>query len=123
MSRQELSRFLDWYCGCGAPWEAAAALLRLLRLHPLYEHRTEFDAWIRDDGVQYWLLYHLDHLGLTEHGTNVNGAWLTKKGEQVRDALGAIDDLETWLSGTFCSHGYRILDENNEPDEYDHKCV
>jgi hypothetical protein len=88
MTRPELRVFLGgWFCGCGNPEDAAAALLRLLNLHPLSDHRDEFEKWVPDSGLQYLLLYSLDRYELTEHGGTVGGAWLTSKGEAVRDAL------------------------------------
>lgn len=86
--QQELRAFLDeHFCGCGSPPDAYGALLRLLRLHPLHSNRAAFDEWITDSGVEYLLLYWLDHAGLTEHGGTVGGAWLTPKGESVCAAL------------------------------------
>lgn len=87
MTRQELRVELEWFCGCGNNALAAATLLKLLRLHPLYENRSEFEAWITDRGIEYLLLYHLDYKELTDHGSHCGGAWLTEKGEAVRDAL------------------------------------
>ena len=103
--------YLETWCGCGQPEEAAAALLRLLRLHPLYEHREEFEAWIPDSGVEMLLLYQLDRDGLTEHGGNVGGAWLTAKGEAVREALirEEADEFAT-LFDEHCACGYDIDD-------------
>lgn len=119
MDRPALRRFLDeWpFCGCGNPENAAKALLRLLCLHPLYEHGADLDTWIPDDGVQYLLLYALDGAGLTEHGGVIRGAWLTPKGEAVRDALAAeqVDGFEALCDG-HCIHGYDFDDES-------HTCV
>lgn len=116
INRQALRRFLDgWFCGCGNPEDAAAALLRLLRLHPLYEHRPKFEAWLPDDGLQYLLLYMLDRFELTEHGGSVGGAWLTPKGEAVRNALAREegDDFEALLD-EHCIHGFDIGDESHD---------
>lgn len=116
MTREELRVFLDdIFCGCGSPEDAAAALLKLLRLHSLYEHRTEFEAWIPDKGVQYLLLYQLDRDGLTEHGGSVGGAWLTAKGTEIRDALAReeADGFEE-LDADHCAHGYALDDSSHD---------
>lgn len=116
MTRQELRVALDeWFCGCGCPEDAAGALLRLLRLHPLYEHYDELRAWVPDLGVQYLLLYQLDRLELTEHGGSVGGAWLTDKGTEVRDAL-AREQADTFeaLLAQHCIHGFDIDDDSHD---------
>lgn len=116
MTRPELRVFLgQWFCGCGSPEDAAAALLRLLRLHPLYENRDAFKEWITDTGIEYLLLYSLDHYELTEHGGTVGGAWLTDKGEAVRKALAReeADNFEA-LFADHCACGYDLDDESHD---------
>lgn len=118
LTREGLRMVLDeWFCGCGNPEDAAGALLRLLRLHPLYEHHDEFDEWITDGGVAMLLLYQLDRLELTEHGGSVGGGWLTEKGTAVRDALAReeVDGFEA-LFADHCVHGFDI-------DDQDHDCM
>lgn len=92
MTKEELGEFINDHfgCLCGRPEDACASLLRLLELHPLYDHLDEVDAWIADSGVKYLLLYMLDKWDLTEHGGGVGGAWLSPLGIEVRDALRAI---------------------------------
>lgn len=115
MTRQEL-RVLqgEWFCGCGMPEEASRALLRLLRLHPLYENQDELQEWIPDDGVRYLLLYQLDRLELTEHGGSVGGAWLTDKGKAALEALAReeADGFEA-LCEPSCIHGF-TFDEDHD---------
>ena len=116
MDRPALRRYLaEWFCGCGNPEDAAAALLRLLRLHPLYDHHEEVTTWLPDDGVRYLLLYKLDRDELTEHGGSVGGAWLTSKGEAVRDALSREegDDFDALLA-QHCVHGFDIDDDSHD---------
>lgn len=116
MSREELSVFLqEWFCGCGNPEDAADALLRLLRLHPMYEHGKELDEWVGDNGLAYLLLYSLDRYDLTEHGGSVMGAWLTEKGTAVRDALAReeADEFEELFTQR-CVHGFDIDDESHD---------
>lgn len=113
MTRQELRVFLqDWFCGCGQPAQALSSLRELLALHPLYDHRAEFERLIPDEGLQYLMLYTLDHFDLSEHGGSVGGAWLTDKGRAVLEALEREmpDDFEA-LSGSCCCHGYSIDDD------------
>lgn len=117
VTRQELRVFLseDWpLCGCGSPPLAAGALLRLLRLHPLFDHRDEFEEWVPDDGLQYLLLYGLASAELTEHGSTVDAGWLTEKGAGVRDALSAEEgDRYESLFADHCVHGYDVGDPNH----------
>lgn len=115
MTRAELRVFLvKHFCYCGSPDLAAGALLRLLRLHPLYSHQSEFEEWIPDQGVETLLLYQLDHMGLTEHGGTVKGAWLTDLGEAVRDALvtEAANEFEE-LFEMHCIHGFDVEDPDH----------
>lgn len=116
MTRQELRIWLgERFCGCGSPEDAAAALLRLLRLHPLHENRASFEAWIKDSGVEYLLLYQLDRDDLTEHGGTVGGGWLTDKGTALRDALAReeADEFEA-LFGEYCAHGFDVDDDSHD---------
>jgi hypothetical protein len=118
MTREELRVFLsEWFCGCGRPQDAAAALSRLLRLHPLYDNGAEFESWIPDSGVQFLLLYTIDNHGLTEHGGGIGGGWLTGKGEAVRDALAReeSDGFEALLE-MHCVHGF-------DADDAAHDCM
>lgn len=118
MTREELRiNVLDYWCGCGNPELACAALLRLLKLHPLYDNRAEFEEWIADDGVGYLLFYQLDHMELTEHGGSVGGAWLTPKGGAALKALEreSADDFEA-LNEPYCIHGY-------DDTAVDHDCM
>jgi hypothetical protein len=119
MTRAELRQFFDeQFCGCGSPDQAAAAFLRLLELHPLYNHGAEFERWIADDGIACLLLYHLDTLGLTEHGSSISEAWLTEKGTAFREALRVEsgDNFEM-LFQEHCSHGLDLDDPCRECQE------
>jgi hypothetical protein len=89
MTREQLRVELNWFCGCGNPEDAAATLLKVLQMHPLYDHRSEFEALIPDRGLEYLLLYLLDEKGWFEHGGTIGGQWLTERGEAVKAALGA----------------------------------
>jgi len=115
-TRQEIRAYLDKrFCACGSPEKAVGALLRLLRLHPLFEHREEFEKWITDEGIAYLLLYMLDSDDLTEHGGSVGGGWLTENGHGLRDGLlrESADDYEALLA-PHCVHGYDVGDASHE---------
>jgi len=123
VTRQELRVALGggrggvWlFCGCGRPQDACAALLRLLRLHPLVDHHDEFRAWLPDQGVQMLMLGLLDARELNEHGGSIDFAWLTEAGEALRDALAREegDDFRT-LCESACIHGYT--------HDEDHDCM
>jgi hypothetical protein len=110
MTIQELRVFLsEWFCGCDSPKAACRALRDLLSLHPLYEHRDEFEQFVPDVGLQALLLYTLDHFDLTEHGGTVGGGWLTDKGKALLAALNehAADEWAK-VCASSCCHGYAI---------------
>jgi len=115
MTRAELRIFLSsWFCGCGRPEDASKTLLRILELHPLYDHRAELEAWITDEGVLELLLHTLDSFDLTEHGGTVGGAWLSAKGEAVRDALCREQaDGFSALHGDYCIHGIDLTEQHD----------
>lgn len=107
MNERELKRFEELelgFCGCGDPegalrllcdtlqafadrsarklsWEAGTRkLTKILGLdHPQYEML----------GLSY--LYFIDSVGLLEHGTSIYGSWLSECGEEVLEALKAVD--------------------------------
>jgi hypothetical protein len=107
MTIQELRVVLqEWFCGCGSPDMAADRLRDLLALHPLFDHRPEFEALIPDEGLQCLILYTLDHFDLTEHGGTVGGGWLTKKGKAVLAALQEHGSEKATEQS--CYHGYSI---------------
>lgn len=107
MTLQELRVFLqEWFCGCGAPESAAERLRDLLAMHPLYENRERLKVLVPDDGLEYLLLYMLDHFDLTEHGGSVGGAWLSEKGKAVLEALNR-DPLDV-ICAQSCMHGYAV---------------
>jgi hypothetical protein len=108
MTREELRVFLQgWFCGCGNPDDAAKTLHDVLAAH-VARDRDTLTALLPDVGVRHLLLYTLDHFGLTEHGSSVEGAWLTDKGTRVFEALvrEAPDNFETLTEGDVCIHGY-----------------
>lgn len=122
MTRQELRAFLQtWYCGCGRPQDASLFLLTILHLIPLYEkdHRQTWNIRVQNNpGLNFFLLYTLNHFGLLEHGSSVEGSWLTGKGEAVMKALEVECRLDSFNTlhgdGPYCIHGYDITDNPHE---------
>lgn len=63
-------------CGCGRPEDVIAMVGAELAL-AAQKQKSARDL----TPLEWWLLYTLDRLGLTEHGVSVTGAWLTEKGK------------------------------------------
>lgn len=97
-------------CGCGLPEYTQETIRRYLNIKfDLHEHRIGYqEAKERyatelkvdcDDAVQYgmfqFMMYGLDHCGLTEHGSGIGGAWLTELGEMYLTVLNAWADLDS----------------------------
>lgn len=90
MTLQEIH---DWvftdlgFCGCGDP-EAALEFLRVI-LNALDRGTNEErkallkEKFAGNEGLYWTYLYLLDDNGLTEHGSNVVGCWLTEKGKDI----------------------------------------
>jgi hypothetical protein len=69
------------FCGCGCPEDAYNLVRDILALAPFRDHREELRALIGGgDGAFYLVLYVLDSAGLIDHGTSIDGSWITKKG-------------------------------------------
>lgn len=73
-SLMELNRML---CGCGDPVAVVEAVHAELK-------RSEAKEWKQgpETGAEWLLVYTLDHLGMTEHGSSVHCAWLTADGAE-----------------------------------------
>jgi hypothetical protein len=77
---------LGW-CGCGDPTAAFEYLKdALTAIDNGAAAKMEFFG-IEMCGIIWTYLYMLDAHGLTEHGFNISGCWLTDKGEDVLKAL------------------------------------
>lgn len=69
-------------CGCGVPASAYDLVRDLLALCPLYENQR----WRQAEGitgggaVHHVVMSSLDTAELIEHGSSINGSWLTPKG-------------------------------------------
>ena len=105
---------LGW-CGCGEPYAALQFLGEVLEAFRVSlderdptETREESEArYLKpsrlcgaegNPGLAYGYLYNLDAVGLTEHGSNVRGSWLTDKGHEVLQAIKSITSEEDWDS-------------------------
>lgn len=85
------------FCGCGAQQETMRYLLGLLDY--IAEKRfdwAEMERRLPGGDGSYLPLYALDAMGLTEHGGNVGGSWLTDEGERLRRWLHATPE-EAWF--------------------------
>jgi hypothetical protein len=91
-------------CGCGNPDDTLMYIIDVLQLMEDYhnnlmtweEYYEKQHALAKADneGLSWLLWYWLDDKGLTEHGGNVSGCWLTTKGYEVLQMLNEwIDDL------------------------------
>jgi hypothetical protein len=102
-----------WFCGCGLPDEAADALRKLLQFHAnLDSGARSLDAakaFVPDAGTRYLLLYALNHFGWIEHGSSIDGAWLSEEGEALlaglqREAASG----HAFLDAIACVHGVDV---------------
>ncbi|MFF8589963.1 hypothetical protein ACF061_00745 [Streptomyces sp. NPDC015220] len=79
-------------CGCGNPEDVYVLVRDLLALCPLYEN----DGWRLAEALtgggaaQQIALSLLDTAELTEHGSTINGSWLTTKGVWCLQAMKAV---------------------------------
>lgn len=86
------SEELHW-CGCGDTDKAATAIRDYLiacwrwidlcnKPHPKKPIREYFDCdYVFEDRLLLCLAYAMDAAEFTEHGTSINGAWITDKGK------------------------------------------
>lgn len=87
----------DWvfgelgFCGCGDPAGALTFLRDTLNLmnQEFYSRYAEMQKRFPDGPLSWSYLYMLDDKGLTEHGSNIRGCWLTEKGQTILAALNA----------------------------------
>jgi hypothetical protein len=80
-------------CGCGNPEDGVRLVLELLLLAPFHERTyDEIAALIGTPGAYHLVLGALDSADLIEHGSSINGSWLTSKGRWfLRMAVAAGD--------------------------------
>ncbi|MFE9855581.1 hypothetical protein [Streptomyces sp. NPDC005780] len=97
-------------CGCGNPDDAYNLVRDLLALCPLYEDQRWHQAETLTGGgaVHHIVMSTLDTAGLIEHGSTINGSWLTPKGAWFLNAarivpFGDIDDAGLPHDGDTCT--------------------
>ena len=63
-----------------------------------FENKQENNNYFSNnqDGIIQFVLYYLDEVEVIEHGTSINGAWLTKKGEQILKILNKVEDWDNF---------------------------
>lgn len=66
------------FCGCGDPEAAWGWVLTYLLGLKLHAPPNEPES-----GAEWVAIYLMDHLGMTEHGSCLHGAWLTDSGEEA----------------------------------------
>lgn len=89
------------FCGCGDP-EGALEFLRdtLNLLNKEFDERCNgIKKRFPDSPMSWSYLYMLDDKGLTEHGSNIRGCWLTDKGKGILAALNAYS-IEQIIEGS-----------------------
>lgn len=76
-------------CGCGDSDEYGMLAIEVLRQIPLTYEEKKANGFY-EDKTKGLMLFFLDEAGLIEHGSSVNGSWLTENGKQL---LTNIDSL------------------------------
>jgi hypothetical protein len=82
-------RAMDW-CGCGEPERIDALMLEYLSSGGVHGVLAPADTDLR-----LLLAAIADGRKWTEHGSSVNGAWLTYEGERIRAELARASVAET----------------------------
>jgi hypothetical protein len=100
---ESIRKIDECFCGCGEPEKAWRwVLVYLTEL----ETRT---AHVPTTGLEYIAVYLLNHLGITEHGTSVRGAFLTEAGKEAQAFLSQHgcewNDTGYWIDSKGFSHG------------------
>jgi hypothetical protein len=85
--------FEDLGLCCGSPEDSYAFLQELLTT---IRSKTDLNQLLPHDGARYLILGALDNADLIEHGSIIDAAWLTRKGEWHWQAITCCDydDIE-----------------------------
>ena len=91
-------------CGCGVPEGTYEAIRLYLQIRKnWYEDKIEYvevnrryltdlhidDADELQSGILQFMMYVLDDIGFTDHGSSIGGCWLTDDGERLLTVLNA----------------------------------
>jgi hypothetical protein len=90
-------------CGCGYLEQRMELLRQVLRDCPLYEGNKGRSY---DSPLGEWLLCVADSSGLIEHGTTIQGSWITSRGKRL---LAVLNDETAWA---------RLIRDEGEPVGY-----
>lgn len=97
------------FCGCGVPADTHEVIRRILNIRTLWaedkldyekvqeEYKTDLNIDTSDDigyGLLQFILYTLDSNGILEHGTSVQGSWLTPLGKMYLTVLNKWRDMQ-----------------------------
>ena len=73
---------------CGFPEDAYTLIRDLLTA---FRNKTGIDTLLPQPGARYLVLAALDDAGLIEHGSIIDAAWLSRKGEWYWQAMTRLD--------------------------------
>lgn len=76
---------------CGFPEESYTLLQNLLTAFRSPDSSKSIQSLLPDEGARYIVLAALNRAGLIEHGSIIDAAWLTRKGEWYWHALTRLD--------------------------------
>jgi hypothetical protein len=91
------------FCGCGQPEERLALVVEMLRACPWYDGGWRaFSDRLTSAGFEF-IADQLTAADLIEHGSSVNGSWLTEKGQRFLSLVEGFDfDNDTGYSCSDC---------------------
>ncbi|MER5608204.1 hypothetical protein AB0F93_00340 [Micromonospora tulbaghiae] len=108
-ARRTVRQFWNYanLCYCGTPSELMRLILGALDAHGQAGDWREDERPDLSNPTHLLLAYQLDAWDLTEHGTSLGGAWLTRDGIRLRDALRRVD-LDTALADDWADNEYAL---------------
>lgn len=74
---EPIVRIAEVFCGCGSPEAAWTWVRDYLKEHESGSSNLRYP----ETGLEFVAIYLVDHLGLTEHGSNIAWCWLTEEGK------------------------------------------
>lgn len=70
------------FCGCGRPDKAMKLVRDILHLID-NKQPEEVTKLLHSEGIYFFVLYQLDHMGFIKHGFSIGGSYLTEKGKEL----------------------------------------